>query len=603
MVMMDVTLILILIGVGIVSGQTVTGDNLVNKKVDRVIDISSQIVTITCTISVENRDKVDAKDYIIQIDGDHVSHVAFLEATLVSSNGAKTNMVTSKQSGSSDKWKIDLTKNPIRPGASADLIIVMVFTHLLEPYPTHISQADKQLVLYNGNHYFFSPYLTLTQSTRVKLPSGGLLESYTKLKPSSTSSGSVNLGPYENIKGGSKSSLQVHVENNSPFLTISRLERSIELSKWAGVISVEESIDLQHDGAVLKGPFSRYEFQREPAHGLSAVKSFRTKLPPLAYDIYYRDEIGNISTSNVRFSPRNVIADLRPRFPLFGGWKTHYTLGYYLPTKSYLFSQGSQFVLKIRFIDHVFDNFVIDEAVVNLILPEGASNIKFKLPYSVKREKDQVHKTYLDTFGRPKIVLRKSNLVEKHIQELQVEYTFNRLLLLQEPLLIVIALFSLCLIVSIYVRFDFSLIKTRRKDTNLKVGEAIEAILHHHSKRTSLYQRYDQASTKVKSTKDMGNYQTNTKQMNLELKHEASAIGDLVAKLKSESVPTDIMDKVNELQKLDRLFREQLTQQSTLIEKLIANRINKQLFTETENGINKKKVELSEKMSSIASAL
>lgn len=69
----------------------------------------------------------------------------------------------------------------------------------------------------------------------------------------------------------------IHYENNSPFLTVTHLERTIEVSHW-GVISVEEVVDLIHTGAILKGPFSRYEFQRETQSGVSSVKSFKVTL-------------------------------------------------------------------------------------------------------------------------------------------------------------------------------------------------------------------------------------------------------------------------------------------------------------------------------------
>ena len=35
-------------------------------------------------------------------------------------------------------------------------------------------------------------------------------------------------------------------------------------------------------------------------------------------------------------------SDLRPRFPLFGGWKTHYLVGYNVPSYEYLFYKGQQ---------------------------------------------------------------------------------------------------------------------------------------------------------------------------------------------------------------------------------------------------------------------
>ena len=54
----------------------------------------------------------------------------------------------------------------------------------------------------------------------------------------------------------------MHYENHSPFLTVTRLERWLEVSHW-GNIAVEETLDVLHTGARLKGPFSRYDFQRE----------------------------------------------------------------------------------------------------------------------------------------------------------------------------------------------------------------------------------------------------------------------------------------------------------------------------------------------------
>lgn len=72
----------------------------------------------------------------------------------------------------------------------------------------------------------------------------------------------------------SQDSLKIHYENNSPFLTITSMIRVIEVSHW-GNIAVEETVDLRHTGAVLKGPFSRYDYQRQPDSGISSVKSFK----------------------------------------------------------------------------------------------------------------------------------------------------------------------------------------------------------------------------------------------------------------------------------------------------------------------------------------
>ena len=64
-----------------------------------------------------------------------------------------------------------------------------------------------------------------------------------------------------------------------------------------------------------------------------------------------------------------VELDLRPRFPLFGGWKTHYVIGYNVPSYEYLFYRGDNHVLNMRLIDHIYDDILVEEA-------EASSHLK-----------------------------------------------------------------------------------------------------------------------------------------------------------------------------------------------------------------------------------
>ena len=73
-----------------------------------------------------------------------------------------------------------------------------VYTHQLAPHPASITQKEKQLVLFHGNHYFYSPYTSLKQSTTVNLGTRNV-ESYSKLKPASQSDNTILYGPYENV--------------------------------------------------------------------------------------------------------------------------------------------------------------------------------------------------------------------------------------------------------------------------------------------------------------------------------------------------------------------------------------------------------------------
>jgi oligosaccharyltransferase complex subunit alpha (ribophorin I) len=208
-------------------------------------------------------------------------------------------------------YRIELP-NDLRAGQTITLEIEVAHAHALRLYPTEITQAERQLVLYKTNAYYYSRYTTQTQKTTVTLPTDRA-ESYTQTpKPVAKSEQTITYGPYENIAALTRNDISLHYENNNPFLTVSNLKRWIEVSHW-GNIAVEETIDVYHSGAKLKGSFSRLDFQRRQ-DSYSAVKTFR--------EIQDQFEV-----------------EIRPRFPLYGGWKTHYILGYNVPSYQYLFNK------------------------------------------------------------------------------------------------------------------------------------------------------------------------------------------------------------------------------------------------------------------------
>jgi len=170
-----------------------------------------------------------------------------------------------------------------------------VYSHAVTPYPRQISQSDKQLVQFTASGvYYLSAYPTVTQTLTATLPSGGTIESFSRIKPVAADGSQVVYGPYSDVKAftsGAPRSLVLHYENNSPFLSVTQLDRLIEVSHW-GNIAVEEAVQVQHTGALLKGSFSRYDYQRSPNSGQSSVKSYKSLLPAASTDVYYRDEIG-----------------------------------------------------------------------------------------------------------------------------------------------------------------------------------------------------------------------------------------------------------------------------------------------------------------------
>lgn len=572
---------------------------LLNEEVKRTLDLSTHLAKVTAEVTLSCQGPSAANSFLVALEPELENRLAYLGVKGEGEEDGHLEIRESKVKGKSVKHYLVKLPSSLSPGSKTKVTIEAVYTHVLQPYPTHITQAEKQSVIFEGNHYFFSPYPTKTQTTRVKLASRNV-ESYTKLGNPTRSEDVIEYGPFKDIEPLSQDPLKVHYENNSPFLTIASMTRLIEVSHW-GNIAVEETVDLKHTGAVLKGPFSRYDYQRQPDSGISSVKSFKTILPAAAQDVYYRDEIGNISTSHLLILDDSVEMEIRPRFPLFGGWKTHYILGYNLPSYEYLYNLGDQYALKMRFIDHVFDEQLVDSLTVKIILPEGAKNIQVDSPYDIDRAQDELHYTYLDTFGRPVIVAHKNNLVEQHIQDVVVHYNFNKILMLQEPLLVVGAFYILFFTVILYVRLDFSITKDPAAEARMKVACITEQILTLVNKRLGLYRHFDEAVNKYKQSRDISTLNSGKKTLETEHKALTNEIASLQSKLKAEG--SDMCDKVAEIQKLDAHVKEIVLKSSMEAERLVAGKLKKDSYIENEKAHSNKRQELVTKIDNILDAL
>eukprot|EP00164_Ancoracysta_twista_P008317 GFYU01011983.1.p1 GENE.GFYU01011983.1~~GFYU01011983.1.p1 ORF type:complete len:490 (-),score=156.85 GFYU01011983.1:62-1465(-) len=430
-------------------------DGLVNNDVQRKIDISSQFVKESASIEVHNSDSKSASKYYVAVPTDINDKLSYITAE---SDAGKSLVVKAASKESTKDFAMYEVRLPstLQGGKTVTITVNMVYTHLLEPFPVEITQAESQLVVYTGNHYFNTPYETKSQTTEVELGSS-TIESSSELEPYEVKSDSIEYGPYEDVKGFSVDAMRVHYENNFPFATISEFLKEIEVSHW-GNIAVEEHYTLRHTGAKLKGTFSRLEYQRNPvAAGVSSFASLKSKLPPLAANLYYRDVIGNISTSNAWPTSEAVELEIRPRFPLFGGWKTEFYMGYNLPASAGLgFSADGKYVLNMKFSTD-FEDVVVDSQTLKVILPEGANTIEFHAPFDVDSKDFETRVTYLDTDGRPVLVVTKNNLVDFHNVNFQVTYNTTPGSMFREPFLLISAFFTLFVAAMIYSRMEFSL--------------------------------------------------------------------------------------------------------------------------------------------------
>jgi len=159
-------------------------------------------------------------------------------------------------------------------------------------------------------------------------------------------------------------------------------------------------------------------------------------------------------------------------------------IGYNLPAHKYLSldaSNSGTYVLNITF-GSPFPIAATDIEEVHIILPEFSSNIRWVTPFEVDEQTNDIHVTYLDTIGRPVLILNKKNVMRLHDQYFQVIYNYSSIYSLQEPFIIFFAFFLFFVASMAYMRIELSIgdnsdvpiRKSRRAD---RVGQVINIIL------------------------------------------------------------------------------------------------------------------------------
>lgn len=238
---------------------------------------------------------------------------------------------------------------------------------------------------------------------------------------------------------------------------------------------------------------------------------------------------------------------------------------------------------------------------VRLSHPVSSRNIQVDSPYEISRAPDELCYTYLDTFGRPVIVAHKKNLVEQHIQDIVVHYTFSKVLMLQEPLLLVATFSILFFTVVIYVRLDLSITKDPAAEARMKVACIIEQVLTLVSKRLGLYHHFNKTVNRYKQSRDVSVLNSGKKSLEMEHKALTSEVALLQARLKTEG--SNLCDKVSEMQKLDMQVKQLVLKSAVEAEWLVAGKLKKDMYIQNKKLISGKRQELVSKIEHILDTL
>jgi oligosaccharyltransferase complex subunit alpha (ribophorin I) len=272
---------------------------------------------------------------------------------------------------------------PLPAGGQQTLGISFYYLKAYNALPASINQDDAQFLTYDFSVYAPSAYTTTKQKTEVKAASS-IIPEYTKFPGHGDvaefpqkQGPKLTYGPFDKTPAGAVSPAQVRFEFNKPVTHVSTLERDIEVSHWGGNIAFEERYVLHHAGANLSSQFNRVKWaQTQYINGPShALKDLRVPLQVGSVDAYFTDTIGNVSTSRFRSNKREAVLELKPRYPIFGGWKYPFTIGWNSNAANFLRKTASGgYIFKAPFLEgpKQAEGVEYGKVDIRVLLPEGA---------------------------------------------------------------------------------------------------------------------------------------------------------------------------------------------------------------------------------------
>ncbi|KIJ70571.1 hypothetical protein HYDPIDRAFT_172361 [Hydnomerulius pinastri MD-312] len=466
------TLPLLLAG-SLLPSFSLAGPAFENTAIVRSIELGGSLVHVSTTYAVKALEPGQTV-YRVALGKDEREKTSWIEAKVKGQTQPLQIVELGEDETSTGHLLAVTLPKKLSVNGTVNLVLESIQAHATHPHPASAAQTDPQLLKYDTDLFILSPYTTLVQRTKVKASSPNILsystpeavDEFVRDGAVTKSGATITYGPYHNVESSMDSEflskyqqpVSVHYGYDYPVLEVTKLERSVEISHWGSNLNIEDKIDLHNAGPTLKGHFSRLEHQSQNYFGrLSShiLAGLTLHLPPGVTNAYFYDLNGNVSTSNLRASPsvaktskanQYSILEMRPRYPVMGGWNYSFTLGFDTPLQDSVSwdAASEKYIVGVPVMTHVPGS-VVDEAEVKIVLPEGATDVEFISPFPALSSTVSTHVTYLDTTGRPAISLTYKDLTDKHTELIYVSYKVPLSAHLKKPIAVGTAFLSLFL--------------------------------------------------------------------------------------------------------------------------------------------------------------
>ncbi|KHJ35969.1 putative oligosaccharyltransferase alpha subunit [Erysiphe necator] len=423
-----------------------------------IINLEKNFPRETVNVVVENVDNAPQDEYYISFTSEQMKAVGALEVrdrNDLDKGSLELQTIRVENEEEIQYYRIKLPK-PIIPKSQITLGISFSYLSAFNPRPKAIPQAGNQFLEYEFSALALSPYPTLNQKTEIKFPNSNVPE-YTKIPeldgkaefPIKAGSKLI-YGPFSITPARATKPVKVRYQFTKPLIHVSSLERDIEVSHWGGNIAFEEKYRLRNRAANLSDLFSRVEWASSAQFNpqTTAIREFNIPLKVGSLSPYYVDIIGNVSTSRFRSNKHEAKLEIKPRYPIFGGWKYPFRIGWDSDSKNYLRKLKARdgYALNVPFLEgpKQAEGVEYKSVEVRIILPEGARNVKYSTNISLISANISLHKTFMDTIGRTTLTLAAKNIFDnQRDQELIVTYDYPLIATLRKPFVLFSGFLSL----------------------------------------------------------------------------------------------------------------------------------------------------------------
>nr|POE93300.1 dolichyl-diphosphooligosaccharide--protein glycosyltransferase subunit 1 [Quercus suber] len=444
-----------------------------NVNLVRHINLDKNYPRETINVVIENIDTQPQSEYYLPFEAGSLSRVGGFE---VKDKKEPERLGFVAEAVEIDAHRISLP-TPLPASEQLTISITYYVLSALSPVPKEIGQTDKQYVQHVFSAYAPSAYTTLKQKTKLKLPTTDVpdatvlpkeLNAEGKEDPQKQGT-SYTYGPYGELPAGAMQEASVRYDFTKPLTHGRLLERDVEISHWGNNMATEERIWLTNRAATLKDHFSRVTYAQSSYYNppTSALKELRFPLSIGSVDAYFVDDIGNVSTSRFRTNDREATLELKPRYPLFGGWNYSFKVGWNGDLNKFLRRvKGSTngYVLKVPYLEGPKQNegAEYERVITRVILPEGATNVQFETSIPLISNVSSLHRTFMDTVGRTTLTLTAINIVDElRDRDLIVTYDYASSARFRKPLTIFAGLLSVFAVSWVIGNLDVSIGRKR----------------------------------------------------------------------------------------------------------------------------------------------